>query len=365
MSQYGISNLLTISSIKKSVVYLGTVAAFTALTLSSTVNAKAINPGDFEQVSTPFRGDDQEAARKKVIRAMKKASRTERTKIVVLPFSDKDVPGLYKIGGGKAAERALKAQLNSSGVQIIDRDLPKSLEAELIAIEQSGQSLGASYDLAEYAFKGSVLDVEKSAQWTPRKWVTNRDGDGYWRASSCNMKATAVVNLQFYNMNPLSLEKTVVLKETSYAEVENVRSCRQSSTVDVNGVVIDSIKKTVEKKIGTIRNLFAAKGMITEHRAKGKYHIFRTSLKRTAGTSAKTSVVVFKTKKITDPITGEVNEVKSKIASGKVQDVYGDNNVWIKVKKKYAKKILLGDMVEVLQKDKCGLDPTCWKDRVM
>ncbi len=333
--------------------------------------AKPINPGDYEQVPTDFRGENKDKARKVLLKKVKQAQAGQsRAQIVVMPFSDKDVPGADKIGAAKAAERTLKAQLRNSGVEIVDRDIPKALQEELLAIEQSGESLGSSYELADFAFNGEVLDVAFTQKFSPAESKRNSDGGWYTEPAKCRVNAAVTVSLSFYNMNPLSLQKTLVLKDKSSSTFEAgnyyryFTSCRHES-VNYGAVAVDAIKKTIDKKVGTIQNLFAAEGWVIEHRAKKKNHIFKTTFKSTTGTKPGTKVKIFKKVKITDPLTQKVQEVKSEVAEGKVVEVYGDTNVWIKVKKKVAADILLGDLVEVLETDKCGFDIKCLKNRVM
>ncbi|TVZ42021.1 hypothetical protein P886_1374 [Alteromonadaceae bacterium 2753L.S.0a.02] len=306
--------------------------------------AKPVNPGSYASVKTDFRGEDQEEARLKIAKNIKRAQKNSgRAQIIVMPFSDDG-----KNDSGKVAKDTLKQLLVSAGTEIVDRDLPKALKDELIAYEQSGSSLGASFELADYVFKGEVLDVSVSASFSPASTSYNKEGKPVKHEPRCSVNSQARLNVKFYSMNPLELLEALTLTQNNADTVYNVSSCKGVNTTNT---AMGAVRKALERKDGTIKNYFAPRGYIVDHRAKKKDHIFKTTF-AAHGTKPKTKVVIYKTVVKQDPITLETSTEKSEVASGKVIAVKGDENVWIKLdKKNLVDEIRLGDLVEVHHED--------------
>lgn len=304
---------------------------------------KEINLGEYSNVETGYRGNKAEVIAK-IKKAMSGAG--ERVQVVLAPFTSS--ASYDGINGGTSATAAMKALLQDGGnIEIIDRNIPKQLMDELIAIEQGGVSQGQSFNLAQFAIRGEVLEMSQGATWTDRKVVSN-DGKNYTTPATCTLNGRARVNIRIYNMNPLELMEQFVVSGSGTSATENPRSCQGVS--DNGKSVVTAISKAVDDKKNLIKNMFSPAGMVSGHMVKKNKHIFRTTLApseiRTDGT--KLSLKFYKHVKTEDQITGVVRTLKSEIGTGKVRVARDTGEVWAQVNKKVAKGILIGDTVSVL-----------------
>lgn len=311
-----------------------------SISLGSAFASKPVDPSSYKSVQTAFRGENQEAARLKIIKELKRAQSTStRSQVILLPFSDSSGASASSVATG-----ALKELVLSAGAEIIDRELPKAIKAEIIAYEQSGKSMGSSFELADYVFTGEVSTIKVSTEYDNKKQVI--DQRGKIDVSGCVVSVQAHLTVKLYSMNPLAFENAHTLSQNHEEVIEHVATCEGA---DTHPAVIGAIQKALDRESATFKNYFAAKGYIVDHREGNKdKHIFKTTFNAAEGAAPNTKVVIYKTVRKKDPITLQENIEKAEVASGKVIAVKGDPNVWIKLDKKaWIDDIRLGDQVEV------------------
>jgi len=303
---------------------------------------KTINLGEYSNVETGYRGDADETIKK--IRLVMMGG-TERIQVVLVPF--KDGANQSGIDGGKLATSAMKGVLQDGGnMEIIDRNIPQQLVDELVALEMGGKSQGQSFNMAEFAIRGEVLEMAQSFNWTGPQTVSN-DGKNYTTPATCTLTGTARVNVRVYNMNPLELMESFVVEGNRKSNYENVGSCQGISDNGqaMSGAVTDAIRD----KQAVIKNMFPPSGLISGHMEKKNKHIFRTTLKPSDVRSEGEVLKMLVYKKVTskDQITGQERSLISQIAKGKAVIAGDTGEVWVQVSKKDADQILLGDTVSV------------------
>lgn len=303
---------------------------------------KQINLGEYENVETEYRGNEADII-KKIRLAM--LGDNERVQVVLTPFSSS--ASFDGVDGGKSATAAMKVLLQDGGnIEIIDRNIPKQLLEEMRALEMGGVSQGQSFNLAQYAIRGEVLELSQGATWTDKKTVS-KDGKNYTTPASCTLTGRSKVNIRVYNMNPLELMESFVVGGSGISNSENVPSCQKIT--DNGKSVVSAIADAVGEKKNHIKNMFSPAGLISGHMVKGKKHIFRTTLSptevRSDGTVLK--LKIFKLVKNKDQITGQTRTLKSEIGVGKPRIASDTGEVWAQVSKKVAGKIMLGDTVTV------------------
>ena len=323
--------------------HIALILALCTLSVSPLSHAqKQINLGEYDDVAPQYRGNEADVIKKIRLALM---GGKDRVQVVLAPFTSS--ASFDGVDGGKSATAAMKALLRDGGnFEIIDRNLPKQLLAELQALEMGGASQGQSFNLAQYAIRGEVLELTQGATWTDKKTVSN-DGKNYTTPASCTLTGRSKVNIRVYNMNPLELMESFVVGGSGLSNTENVTSCQ--GVKDGGKSVVGAISDAVQENKNRIKNMFSPSGLISGHMVKKKKHIFRTTLSssevRSDGTVLK--LKVYKHTKSKDPVTGQMRTLKAQLAVGKPRIARDTGEVWVEIKKKDASNILLGDTVVV------------------
>lgn len=339
-------------------------------------NAKPVSPGNYTSMEPEFRGKDAEKARKKLIKAVQraKAGESSRAQVIVLPFKVDSTPVVKRSGGASSGQNALKKQLIQGGAQVVDRSLPSKVSKELDYIESTGSSRGVSFELADYLFEGEVLDASSSVSYSDAKSYTDKDGKTHRIPANCELSGRASVTVHFYTMNPLALEQSMVLNGKASSSIKNI-SASQCSSKKPESLQISAVKNALSSNAKGLQDLFSPVGYVVDRRyhnkkgkpKKGKHMIFKTTLAKKISTEKNTRVLVFKMVERSDPLTGDTTTEKAKIGSGQVVEAVGDNAIWIKLDKdSEAKTVLLGDIVEVKNNQKCStFDVKCHKNTLL
>lgn len=333
-------------------------SALMFLSMSLGATAAAVSPGNYSPVEPEFRGNP--AKLKAKMDAQERLSRG-RAQLIVLPFNVKAVPDVANSGGATKGQNALKTDLIRGGAQIIDRALPSQVQSELEYIEATGTSRGVSSDIADFLFQSEVLTAEATTSYSEARSYTNSDGQRVHVPAKCNLNGTSTVSVLFFTMNPLALQKSMVLEGSASSEIKNISS-HNCARQNPRALKVEAMKNAVEKNGDKIQDLFSPVGYIKDRRydskkgdpAKGKKMIFLTSLPNKISTQANTRVIVYKEVERVDPWDSSKKSIeKAQIGVGKVLQVVGDNSVWIKMDKSAsAAEVLLGDIVEVVQNTK-------------
>ncbi len=329
------------------------VGIFTLLLLSVGSLAAAVSPGNYTSVQPEFRGSKEVLKKKILIQEKLGASRAQ---LIVLPFNVSAAPDVKRDGGASKGQNALKTNLIKGGAQIVDRGLPTKVRSELEYIEATGTSRGVSSSLADFLFDSQVLTADAGAAYSEARTFT-KDGETHRIPAKCTLTGTATVSVNFYTMNPLALQKSMVLEGKASAEAKNISGASCSSKNPTH-LKVEAVKNAVISNSEKIQDLFSPIGFIKDRRydskkgnpGKGKKMIFKTSLPNKISTQKNTRVIVFKEVEHIDPFTDEKKIEKAQIGVGKVIQTLGDSSVWIKMDKPAsAAQILLGDIVEVMQ----------------
>lgn len=315
-----------------------------ALAISpSSFAQKRINLGEYVEEPTEYRGDKNDVLKKVRLELLKGK---ERVQVALVDF--KSSATFSGVDGGKTATAAVKSMLLDGGnIEIIDRNIPKQLLSELQALEMQGVSQGQTFNLAQFAIRGEVLQMTQGATWIDKKTVT-KDGKEHTTPPSCTLKGNATVAIKIYNMNPLELVEQFSVDGSSISNFANVKSCQ--GVTDNGKSVINAVAAAVDENKNRIKNMFTPTGLIYEHRVhmkKKKKHIFATTLSpsdvRSDGGAL--TIKIFKVTKTKNSL-GKQRIEKAQLALGTAK-ITDSDEVWLEVKHKDASNIQLGDTAVV------------------
>ncbi|WP_028886537.1 hypothetical protein [Teredinibacter turnerae] len=305
---------------------------------------KPVNPGDYDYVKTKFRGENQEAARLKVVKSLERAQMDDRRMRVYVPptidNSDVDL--------GEIVSRNLTKVAFESGVDIIDSGLPVTLRKKLTSYEKNQQPVAADADEADFIITSKLVSANASKEFDSD---SERLESGLKGKPGCEVKIHLTLDLKLYSLDPLQLDEAFFIDHEFENFYEGVTSC---DTVTTDLTFKEAIASALDRNAAEIKNAFAPKGLIVDHRVKKKKHIFKTSFSARKGAAANAEVAVYKFVKTHDPITLKAREEKVLLGTGKILNATDPDNVWIQLDKKAdASKVRLGDVVEV-QHENCS-----------
>lgn len=305
---------------------------------------KPVNPGDYDYVKTKFRGENQEAARLKVVKSLERAQMEDRRMRVYVPptidNSDVDL--------GEIVSRNLTKVAFESGVDIIDSGLPVTLRKKLTSYEKNQQPVAADADEADFIITSKLVSANASKEFDSD---SERLESGLKGKPGCEVKIHLTLDLKLYSLDPLQLDEAFFIDHEFENFYEGVTSC---DTVITDLTFKEAIASALDRNAAEIKNAFAPKGLIVDHRVKKKKHIFKTSFSARKGAAANAEVAVYKFVKTHDPITLKAREEKVLLGTGKILNATDPDNVWIQLDKKAdASEVRLGDVVEV-QHENCS-----------
>lgn len=305
---------------------------------------KAVNPGDYDYVETKFRGENQEAARLNVVKSLERAKMDDRRmRVYVPPTIDSSGVDLAEI-----VSRNLTKVAFESGVDIIDSELPVTLRKKLTSYEKTQQPIAADAEKADFIITSRLVSANASKEFDSD---SERLEAGLKGKSGCEVKANLTLDLKLYSLNPLELDEAFFIDHEFENFYEGVKSC---DTVTTDLTFKEAIASALDRKAAELKNAFAPKGLIVDHRVKKNKHIFKTSFSARKGAAANTDVAVYKFVKTHDPITLKTREEKVLLGTGKILNATDPDNVWIQLDKKAnASEVRLGDIVEV-QHENCS-----------
>ena len=268
-------------------------------------------------------------------------ARAEKPKVILLPFETEWGNSLSL--AGKDAMRSLLAK---NGIDLVDRNISETLRSELIAIEQGGMAVGSSYDLADYAIKGSVRSPRVDTEFSAASY---NDKGKQILPPRCTVTVKLDVGIVLLSMNPLAVEKDLVLEQKYRNVHNNVRSC---GAVNIDEDRIGAVAEALDDKSHVVGNLFTTPGFIIGHRVTKRFgrekHLFQTQLKK-SGTYKPGSKAVIITKVQRESALGDITVETLEGPYGKVSKTIGDEFVWIEFSKKEAAKIFFSDEVRIIQ----------------
>lgn len=315
--------------------------------------AKTISPANYDIVPPKFRGDDQAKAKKELRANMVKAAKSATTKSQAIVSAFKVSAPDVDAKNGIAAQQALKGTLLAADVQIVDRDVSAEVKKEISFIEETGASRGITFETADYFFKGEVLSVSNTSEYSERRSYTDKEGKTHITPSKCVYSSSAKVSIIVYTMNPFEIDQTILTEGSASNEQENLSRCGVIRYADLNEA---AIKAAAGGKSDQIKDVFAPKGWVVDRRVdpkkgnveKGKKMIFKSSFPKSIGTKPGTKIQVYKMVENYDLMSDTTKREKALIGMGEIVNTPSDDSVWFKMDdKKDAAQLLLGDLVEV------------------
>ena len=274
-------------------------------------------------------------------------NRQGRAKIVVFETDDGDLEKARNAQIGITLTRDIEQTLGDNGAEVIDRRIATSLGQELQLAEVKGVGVYEGPAVANYAVKPTITLAEYESKYVPASSYTDKKGKTHEIAAYHAHKASVQAGIRVYEIPSLRLVKSLSGKGSS----SNSTADRGSRELSSN-MIRSATQSALRDMRSEFLNLFAPKGYVLSRRDKGSKSILQISIGSEQGIVPGNSVVIFSEQESIHPITNKVSYNKIPVVEGKVSEIVTPSEAWIiPDDEDKAKRVRLGDLIEVVYKD--------------
>lgn len=304
------------------------------------------------------------------------AASRQRARVILLWPEGRNANGEVSPALAKSFADLVGAGLAKKNVEILDRSLGASLDAEIKACEVQGRDkCGASSvepSVARFAVKASVTSAfysadqiaakeEEGGTWTAtRLWA--KYGSDYVTERKIGKDRTVYI-VRPHTIHNVKVSTVVKAYELpglreigTWSGEESLERKTDSGARDVKTAMLEeAVAKTVPsgRTLSEIANLFAPKAYVIGARTdeSGRKLILMISVGRSQGVRKGMDVVFYRPEQVTDrqtSVDAESSPVLVDVAEGKVSDLIEDDTCWIEPNdQSSAKKVRIGDPVSL------------------
>ncbi|AVJ55252.1 hypothetical protein C5610_02400 [Idiomarina sp. OT37-5b] len=248
----------------------------------------------------------------------------------------------------------VESMLLQAGNKVIDRDLAKQLQRELMVAEEEGRYNTQGVLAADIAVMATVQDVGVGYDFTERRTYED-DGETKVSPAHCDYTATAAVDVKAYylpSMNPVGTWKFEG-RETMSSETSNSR-CPLSDTAAAS-LMSSATNDAVESNMHNLLTPLAPSFYVLERRDGEKGTIFRTNLGTSKGAKAGAAVKLFKLERIPADEYNDEKITRVEIGEGEIIEGVSTDMSYVYVSdKEVVNKIRRGHVVQLLHSE-CGI----------
>lgn len=307
-----------------------------ALAITGCATTNIQNPGLFE----PVQLEPSEVMPSKEELAGKPA------RVVVFNADDGDINLAKTARLGATISGEIEKYLSKADVELVDRSLAAKLQEELMLAEMHGRTDYTGPAVADIAIVSAITQASVSSSFTEAKRWQDKKGKWHSTSAKCSYSSDVAGTIRVYkmpSMQPIALVdlegKTSTSEETRYSQcpVNQAGAEGLARTAATNGVAAARAK---------LKNNFAPRGYITEHRFIKNKHIIKINIGSKRGLKTGDRVQVMTVSRSFDPLSNKESIETTPLGTGRVTNQIGNNFAWIIVDKKIADQIRLGQPVQ-------------------
>lgn len=268
----------------------------------------------------------------------------EQAKIVVLE-TEKRLTHANGDQLGEVFAIAIEKELNETGVNVVDRKLSSLLSNELKLAELNGVGSYTGPQVAQYAIRGQINSadyaVTKSAQLISRLFKNKNDIPVHF-----DHKVKVGGTIKIYELPSLRLLTAINVSGSANENDSEAGENQATATT----LLKTAINHAINDQSHELKNFFAPKGYIVEHRANATQSMFKVLMGREQGAKPGSNIVIYSLRrKSNDALSGgKVPIEEIQVAQGTISDRVSDTVSWVVVDDKDSSgKVRLGDYVKV------------------
>jgi hypothetical protein len=274
-------------------------------------------------------------------------NRQGRARVVVFETDDGNLDKARQAQVDVTLTREIEQILGDNGAEVIDRRIASNLGQELQLAEVKGVGVYDGPAVANYAVKPTITLAEYESKYVPASSYTDKKGKTHEIAAYYAHKANVQAGIRVYEIPSLHLLKSLSGRGSSSSSTAD-RGARELSANLIRGATQGALRDMRNEFL----NLFAPKGYVLSRRDKDKKSILRVSIGSEQGIVPGNSVIIFSEQESIHPITHKVSYNKIPVVEGTVSEIVTPQEAWIIPEDEdKAKRVRLGDLIEVVYKD--------------
>jgi len=272
-------------------------------------------------------------------------------RVVVTPVEySSDVPS-------SIAERVygqVESLLLKSGNKVIDRDLARQLQQELIVAEEEGRYNTQGVLAADIAIMAKVESVGVSYDFTERR-TERDDGETKVYPAHCDFKATSSVDVKAYYLPSMQPVGTWKFEGSELSSTETSNSRCPLSDGAMSSMVNEATTDAVESNMHQLLTPLAPNFYVLERRDGESGTLFRTNLGTSKGAQAGAKVKIFKMEKIPASEYTKEKITRVELGEGEIVEGVGTDMSYVYVSdKNLVNQIRRGHVIQ-LRHSECGI----------
>ena len=283
---------------------------------------------------------------------------TSQTKVVIYGIENQD--GGKQSNLSRLAANNIQRLLSQTNVKIIDRSALETFSEEAILSQtQDGNEGSSAAAAADYAIKGNIsgntsASYQKGFYYPVEICKYNEVLEKKvcrivqkWKPPQCTYYGRVSGDFTIYKIPSLQQIEAVLLQNSRSIKKQQNAPCNNNAIKQraLDNAINSSISKSSAKKI---KNLFAAKGYVSDLRRKKNNYIVKITLGSSHGVKQEAKIGIYRKKVVIDKLSQEEKNQYQPIAKAIISNLVGSDSAWCVIKdKKEAEKILIGDVVKV------------------
>lgn len=309
-----------------------------ALAISGCATTNISNPTTFE----PLQLEPSEVMPTKDELAGKPA------RVVVFNADDGDIALAKRARLGATISGEIERYLSRADVELVDRSLAEKMREELVLAEMHGRTEYTGPEVADYAIVSSITQATTGSSFTEARVWQDKKGKTHRTPAKCKYSSGVAGTIRVYKMPAMQTIAFVDLEGRSSSDQETRHSQCSLNQAGGDGLARAAATNGVANARAKLKNHFAPRGYITEHRFIKNKHIVKVNIGSARGLKTGDRVQIMTVSRSFDSLNDRESVETSPLGTGRVTNQISSNFAWIIVDKKIADNIRLGQPVQAI-----------------
>jgi len=277
-------------------------------------------------------------------------------KIIISPV---EYHSKHESSAASEAYDDLQQRLMKSGNTVVDRELAKKLQDELLAAEKSGKFRTSGPAIADVAIMPKIVGLTFGRSFTKAKYWTDKDGKSHRNDPYCSFSGNAKLHVRAYKVPSMELINTYEYEGSVRNRTETSNSNCPISEGGILGLYSGAVADAVKSGSFQTINDLAPESYVIERRddiEDPSQSLFRVTINKKHGAMEGATVKFFRKEERITPITNEKRIENVYLGEGEVINAIDKSGSYVLVDdEQLITNLRIGDVAK-LDHGKCDFD---------
>jgi len=273
-----------------------------------------------------------------------------RMKVVVFEADEGKNANAINAHLGETFAKAVEKELTAAGTEVVDRGMAAKLKSELRLAESRGAGNYKGPEVAQYMVRGKLSSAEYMNTFHDASSYNDKDGKYHYTPAYYEHVGTIGGAIDVFELPTLRLVTTFNIEGSASVQDQLTWANWFGGRPTEAGALLlrNATFEALHRQSAELKNIFAPKGYVVEHRSDGKKSIFKVMMGRSQGLKAEDKVVIYSLRHKTNALTGKDQMDEIPVVVAKVSDQVGGEESWVVPDSNdAAAQVKLGDFVKV------------------